>query len=206
MKRLAHSFLCAVVLAGAAHAQFTLGSSSYEGGGAPLSGGSFELRGTGGTHAGEGFLAGGTIAHDGGHWPAICGSTVASYGTGCPGSGGFVPQIGMTGCFAASDTTVLSISNGLGGSQAFVMYGFGQAAVPLGAGCLLRIAVLAPSPVGPLPLFGAGAGGGAIALPILLPPSLVTAWGISLNLQAFVVDPGAPLGFVATNGVQATIG
>jgi hypothetical protein len=199
-------FLAAALGGGSALADLEIASSNVAGGGAILAGGTFELRGSAGSHDGRGALAGGAFEHDGGYWPGVCGSTIVSYGAGCPGSGGFVPQLSITGCTAAGDVEVLTISNALGSSQAFVMFGFGQASAPLGAGCFLRIAAPSQILIGPLPLFGAGAGGGAISLPVTLPGNLVSAIGISITHQAFVVDPSTPLGFVATNGAQTAIG
>lgn len=198
--------LGALWISASALGELEITSSSVAGGGAKQNGGTFELRGTAGTHDGRSALAGGTFEHDAGSWPGVCGSTIVSYGTGCAGSGGFVPQLAITGCTAAGDVEVFTISQGLGGSQAFVMFGFGQAAAPLGGGCLFRIAVPAQSLIGPLPMFGAGAGNGAFSLPVTLPGNLVSAIGIALTHQAFVIDPGATLGFVATHGVMTTIG
>lgn len=197
--------LAVALLAAGAHAQLTVSTSTWEGGGIVVSGGTFELRGTAGTHTGTSGLSGGTIEHDAGHWPGICGSTIVPYGAGCPGSGGFSPVLAFGGCFGPGDLTTITVSQGLGGSQAFLALGFSQTALPFGAGCVLYTPLTIPL-IGPLPLFGAGAGAGFVSFPLVIPPDLSYAWGLSVYWQVFALDPGSAKGFTVSNGVRTTIG
>lgn len=186
---------------------FSVTWQSHKGGGSTeLSGGAFEVSGAAGAHDASGGLAGGTFEHDGGFATGMCGSTFQSYGVGCPGSGGFVPELQISGCASAGDQEVFSIKNGLGGSVWFLMIGIGQGAAPIGGGCLLNIAAPFPGIIGPFPLPGAGPGNGEITFQLTVSPSLVSSIGFSATHQMFIADPGNPLGFVATNGVEVTVG
>lgn len=130
-----------------------------------------------------------------------CG-TIASYGLGCTGSGGFTPLLSMSGCPAPGGTVNIDLGNALGGSQAVLLLGLGQGIVGVGGGCSLLVSPVLPISVGPLPLAGAGAGQGTLHLSALLPPTTTSA---TITLQAFCADPGNPVGFAATNGVQMVI-
>ena len=126
-----------------------------------------------------------------------------AYGIGCAGSGGFVPELTMSPCDPPAGTSVtLSVSGALGGSTAILALGQGQAQAPLGGGCSLLVAPLLPALLS-FPLSGAvgpGTGTASIAGPIPAGTS-----GASFTAQVFVVDPGATLGFSASNGWQIDI-
>jgi len=125
-----------------------------------------------------------------------------NYGVGCAGSGGFVPQLDVTPCeILAGGQVQLSITEGLGGSTAILVVGLGQAATPLGSGCFLNVAPLLPVQI-TLPLGGVGPGAGSVVLPGALP---VGSAGVSITLQAFVVDAGIPTGFASSDGFQMDI-
>jgi WD40 repeat protein len=129
-----------------------------------------------------------------------CEGLIETYGVGCPGSGGFVPALGASGCATAGGALTLSISGGLGGANAFLLLGLGQGSLPL-KGCTLLVNPLLPVMVS-LTLPGSGAGNGALTLPSILPTNLPD--GI-ITLQAWVHDAGAAKGFASSNGVQLTI-
>ncbi|MBI4880227.1 MAG: FG-GAP repeat protein [Planctomycetes bacterium] len=126
---------------------------------------------------------------------------IITYGTGCAGSGGFIPDFAMSGCATAGESLSFSITNGLGGSLAWLFVGATQAALPMGAGCTLNVWP-AIGPLGPLPLSGSGPGNGSISAVVAIPPASPLG---QVSVQAFVVDPGAALGFSNSNGVQLDI-
>ncbi len=126
------------------------------------------------------------------------------YGTGCAGSGGYVPTLSVDysydGCFAPSDNVNLVIENALGGSFAVLFLGGSPAEVPMQAGCslLLNLAPLAFL----IPLSGSGPGAGEAYLAATIPPNASLG---SVYLQAFIADPGVPHGYSNTNGARVTI-
>lgn len=190
-----------------ATAQITQRNTSFQGGGTTLSGGVFSLSGTAGVHQ-AGSPTAGAFSLDGGSWPGVCGGTIFPYGTGCAGSGGFVPTLAVSGCASAGDLAAFAIDHGLGGSQALFLIGFGQGAVPIGGGCLLNLLAPLPAPIGPFPLLGSGPGTGSISfvLPVLAGQSAASTIGLAFVLQAFVIDAGNPIGATATNGVALHLG
>ncbi|MBI4878622.1 MAG: hypothetical protein HY812_03045 [Planctomycetes bacterium] len=125
----------------------------------------------------------------------------SQYGSGCPGSGGFTPTFNMTGCPTPGGSLNIIISQGLGGSNAFLFLGAFQAAIPMGAGCTMNVSPIF-GPFGPLPLSAGGPGAGAINSVVAIPPGSPLG---TVVVQAFVVDGGAPLGYSNSNGVTLTI-
>lgn len=207
------TFVVAAWLSPPARAQvggpFALTWHTIDGGAQTSAGGTYTLVVTAGQpDAGISVGLGGFV-YDGGFAPGVCSSTITSYGVGCPGTGGFTPKFAVSGCVATGFDAVIDITGGLGGSLAFVFIGIGQAALPLGGGCLLNVnpVPVLIGPLGPLPLTPGGPGGGNLTLPVLVPsivPSIVGAF----NTQVFVSDPTAPngLGFSVTNGVEIFYG
>ena len=129
-------------------------------------------------------------------------SFFTSYGSGCPGSGGLVPSLNLTGCATPGGVFEVSLAGGLGGSAAYLAVGLQQAALPLGAGCELLVAPLL-AVAGPFALSGAGPGTGTFALSVPLPASTALT---GFTLQAFAVDAGAAAGFFSSsNGVAASV-
>lgn len=124
-----------------------------------------------------------------------CAGDTGTYGTGCPGSGGFTPALGASGCPVAGGVVELRLAHALGGSQALLALGLGLAPVPRGGICALYPAPLAPAlPV--LPLSGAGAGAGGFLLAAAVPQGVA---GIDLAVQALVADSASFSGFSASN-------
>ena len=134
--------------------------------------------------------------------PPFCGS-VTSYGAGCAGSGGFVPELAIDGCLHSGSTVQFSLSNGQGGGLGLVALGIDQAAIPLGGACQLLVTpvFLVPA-LGPFSLSPGGAGDGAHSFALPLPQM---SSPLSLTFQGFVVDPGAPTWISATAGLAVTI-
>jgi hypothetical protein len=131
---------------------------------------------------------------------------VFAYGasaTACAGSGGFVPRLQATCCPIPGQTITITIDRGLGGSTAVVLFGLAQAAIPIpGPGaCVLRVAPVLPITFS-LPLFGVGAGNGAISFPSTIPPGV---YGAAITLQAFVIDGGVPQGYAGSNGLEVFV-
>lgn len=129
---------------------------------------------------------------------APCRGAATTYGSGCAGSGGFVPVFEPTTCPDVGGTLLVEIRDGLGGSSALILFGLAQGAAPIGGGCQLLVTPVLP-PVGIVPLFGAGAGGGKLEFGGALPASIA---GFTFTMQAFVIDPGAILGYAASNGIE----
>lgn len=125
------------------------------------------------------------------------------YGQGCPGSGGFAPVLALTGALEPGGSARLVVQQGNGGAAGLLFLGAAPASLPLGGGCTLLTAPLLPAAL-PLALGGTGAGGGTFVAPaIALPAGL--ALPLALRLQALLADPGAPLGFTASNAVLLEI-
>lgn len=125
-----------------------------------------------------------------------------TYGTGCPGSGGFTPVLSLAGCAVPGASITLGLTKGLGGAGALLLLGTGAAALPLPSGCTLLTQPLLPTVLGPVRLAGTGPGNGLFALSGTVP---MGAGPGTLTIQAFVIDPGAPAGHCASNGVVLTV-
>ncbi|MCP4771147.1 MAG: hypothetical protein GY879_07040 [Planctomycetes bacterium] len=117
-----------------------------------------------------------------------------AYGTGTVGSGGFIPQIEVEGSSTTGETMDVVISQGLGGSSAWILAGSGPANRQV-FGCTLLVATpfLAQLPIS---LSGSGAGAGTATYSYSIPPRLQ---GFDLNIQAFVADPGTSGGYSCTD-------
>ena len=130
-----------------------------------------------------------------------CPGTITPNGSGCPGSGGFVPQISLIGCPADGGLLELTVDQALGGATGLLLFGLNPVSVPIGGGCLLHVSPILPAVIS-LPLAGVGPGGGAITLQGQIPPGSGT---IALELQVFVPDPGSAIGFANTAGVGLAV-
>ncbi|MBL8766238.1 MAG: hypothetical protein JNL94_02670 [Planctomycetes bacterium] len=128
-----------------------------------------------------------------------CPPGIATFGQGCPGLGGIVPELDLYGGTHANGQGRLSVRRGVGNSLALLFMGVAPANVPLGYGCTLLTAPLLPAIV-EIPLFSpfGGPGQGAADLYYALPASVPP---VELTLQAFVLDASTPLGASATNAV-----
>ncbi|MFG0319074.1 MAG: hypothetical protein ACF8XB_17510 [Planctomycetota bacterium JB042] len=121
-------------------------------------------------------------------------------GSGCAGSGGFVPTLDVNGCAHRGATVSVTLSNALGGASSVLVAGLVPTSASIGFGCDLLVAP--PSFAIPVPLGGSGPGAGAFTLPGTIP---LTSPLVDVHLQAFVADPGVPLGIAATNGLRLPI-
>lgn len=127
-----------------------------------------------------------------------CPGTVAPYGSGCAGSGSFVPKLAATGCPNPGQTLMLHVTGGFGGQPAFLAFGTGAGSVPLAGACNLLVAPwLFTASIGPL--LGAGAGLGHLDVPIKVPPGTS---GLTVTVQEANIDPPTPARFAVSNGLR----
>jgi Tol biopolymer transport system component len=119
------------------------------------------------------------------------------YGTGYPGSNG-IPNLSSSSAPVYGATTTLAIDNSSGAwTPALVAFGFGRASIPTRAGGTLLVD--APSfVVQAIPPTG-------LSLPFTVPldPALC---GLTIDLQALELDPGASSGISFTPGLEWTFG
>jgi len=115
-------------------------------------------------------------------------------GSGLAGSTG-TPVLDGLGSLVAGDAVTLSVSNSLPNATTGLVIGLSELNAAFKGG------VLVPAPdVLVLGLITDGAG--TLTLPGLWPPGLPS--GTTLFLQSWIVDPGGPAGFSATNALSAT--
>ncbi|HET6201683.1 MAG TPA: right-handed parallel beta-helix repeat-containing protein [Planctomycetota bacterium] len=124
-------------------------------------------------------------------------SPVASFGSACPGSGGFLPNAGVSGPTPAvgNGGFALTLSNALGGSAAFLLSGLAPLPAPVNLfffglpDCSLLVPpfLLAVSPVS-----GSGPGVGTVSLPLPIPNDPLLH-GARVFFQWYVTDPGPAL-------------
>lgn len=146
-----------------------------------------------------GLSAGAAFAYDFDPFP------FAPVGFGCPGTGGVVPQLAMSGAPTSGGHLQVDIANGVGSGTTLLAVGLGAGSVSMGYGCMLNVAPVPLVMLGPLPLFPLGAqgpGAGSISFGATLPLALPQ---VAIGVQAFVVDAGIAHGFSNTNGVVFTI-
>ncbi|MFH0944347.1 MAG: hypothetical protein V2A76_04040 [Planctomycetota bacterium] len=130
------------------------------------------------------------------YYDANCG-LVSSFGTACPGNGGFIPMFEI-GCAQVGQPLTVDLWDCEGGALWFMCFSTGTGTQPLpGGGCTLD---LAPGwfflPLGAIP--GAGPGGGAIHFTIA---PLATAGHVFV--QNVLKD--SVTGFITTNGLDITV-
>lgn len=124
-----------------------------------------------------------------------------AFGAGCAGSGGFTPNLTLTGCPRPGAAVTLSIDQALGGAGALLLFGTGAAAGTLPGGCPLLLAGILPLAVS-LPLGGTGPGGGSVSIATGVPGNAAPG---TIALQAIVFDPQGQGGIAASNGLGVTI-
>lgn len=133
------------------------------------------------------------------------GDSILPYGAGCPGTGGFVPSLSVSGCIAPGGSLGLDIKNGKPGATPVLFLGFGTTPVNLTASCALQIAPLFPTPIYLPNLTGGAPGQGTLSITGLgLPAS--TPSGVAFSLQVIFGDAGAPGGVASTNPVKVVVG
>jgi hypothetical protein len=127
------------------------------------------------------------------------------YGVGSAGSGGFVPTIGAAGPFRSGHAAETRVTGALGGTIGFYLFGATEAALPDAPLPGMSLYVLPAWVL--VALVGQGPHGqpgeGWFSVPYVVDASLA---GATIYKQMFVLDPGAPYGISATNGVAVTYG
>lgn len=124
-------------------------------------------------------------------------SSFVPYGSGCPGTGGIVPSLSMSGRPESGGDVTVRIDSALGGAVALVLVGSQTADLPLGQGCSLLLAPILSTASLTLP--GSNEGEGFAAIPAVVPASAV---GMTATIQAVILDDGSTRGFAVTNGVE----
>lgn len=128
-------------------------------------------------------------------------ASVVDYGIGCPGSGGYTPELTVLGLPEPGNEIMLRIQGGNGGAPAMLVVGQGQGMIALPNGCFSNLV----NPLvyfGPFNLTGVGAGNGGVIMS-LTTPAIATA--TDLTMEAYVQDAGAPGGVSLTNGVAVHV-
>jgi hypothetical protein len=135
-------------------------------------------------------------------FPASADFAFQPHGLSCPGSAGFSPSLVMSGCAVPGGGVTLEVSGGVGGSTVILGLGLNPTSQLMEGGCFVWISPISPN-VLVLPLFGSGAGSGAISITAPLP--IMIGVPASIELQGFLIDPGVPHGYTTTNAVRMTI-
>ncbi len=121
---------------------------------------------------------------------------------GCAGSGGVAPRLRTSGSLAVGTPESLRVKDALGGSVAWFLIGTGPAAVDLGAGCTLAVALSPAVLNGPFAVSPGRPGAGETEWIETVPAH---ASGFLYRAQAFVLDAGSPLGFAATGAIDLVV-
>jgi hypothetical protein len=126
--------------------------------------------------------------------------SIVTYGSGCPGSGGFVTNLAWSGCAQAGVSASIEVGNALGGSPVFLLFSGAAAMIPFGSCDILvdlNFALVSSS------LTGSGAGNGSLSLPVTAPAASA---GKTAYIQAWVLDLGLGFTTVSSNGLEVTFG
>lgn len=123
-----------------------------------------------------------------------------AYGAGCPGAGGAVLGLDVTGCARGGQSLSLGVSGGLGGSLVATVAGIGRSSLPLYGSCSLL--VNGPLTMGIAVLSGSGPGNGTASFVQNLPLGLAN---LIVDYQAAALDPTVPAGFVTSGGREVTL-
>ena len=135
--------------------------------------------------------------------PDDCEWTFTPSGVGCPGAGGFVPQLSLSGCMVPGGLLTLTIDNALGGSTALLFFGVGETTTPIpSTGCFLNMSVVLPNPL-VIPLGGSGPGNGIASVFGLVPAGPLMPG--SFLMQSFVTEPTLPSGFSSSAGLRVQV-
>lgn len=126
---------------------------------------------------------------------------VITLGTGCTGSGGFVPELALLLEPAQGSALRLEVRKGLGGADAVVVVGASRAGLGLIQGCLLAVAP-GTQTICPVRLSGSGPGLGKAQVSAALPQEAKN--GV-FAAQAFVRDPAAADGYAGSRVVEVTV-
>lgn len=149
----------------------------------------------GGQHTFQSLVGSGPLAE-----ALLCGVTtgaygyVESYGSGCSGTGGATPKLGVRGCLDGGALVNYEIANGRPMAEAVLISGTGRGPMVIPGFCDILVDTL----VAISPAFSLNANGRAefiASIPVGLPPGFG-------SLQALVVDPLALGGVAMSAGVE----
>lgn len=127
----------------------------------------------------------------------VCGGSAASYGAGCPGSSGAVPELSLIGCPEPGNAITFELAGAPALAPTFVLFGTGSGVLPLAAGCALELLPLLPDVVA----LASGADGGWL-LSVELAASTPTA---DVNLQVVALDFALPALVVVSNALAVHV-
>jgi len=133
------------------------------------------------------------------------GGWLDSYGQGCPGTGGFVPDLTAVASSCppvAPGSFQMTLLGGHGGATMLFAFGIGRGISQVGAGSCSLLIGSRPSAILLGSLGGVGAGQGSTTLGTLIPPG---ASGAHITVQAWVLDGSGGIGAAASNGIDAVI-
>jgi hypothetical protein len=130
----------------------------------------------------------------------------ARYGTGCAGSGGFVPSLDVTGRATDNRVIAFGIRNGLVGAPCLLAQNVQAADLPFLPGANLLVPLDSAALTFAGFLAGGAPGTGAQHFPMRLPPDITALFGFEFATQAAIFDSGSVNGFLSTsNGVMVRI-
>ncbi len=95
----------------------------------------------------------------------------------------------------AGSANTLEFADMTAGSTLFIVVGISELNAPFKGGTLVPDLLLDP--------IALPTGAGSLSLPFILPAGI--PFGTSLYLQGWIQDAGGPVGFSATNGLQAAL-
>jgi len=135
------------------------------------------------------------------------GSSVARYGSGTSGAGGFVPECWVSsGPYLGNQSFGLSVENGVGGAPALIAFSGAPASLPVFDFTLL---VDPTSPLFTVAYAGVlggtkgKPGDGSLVVPLPLPNNAALL-GAALHSQWLVFDSATKSGLAASNGLRTT--
>lgn len=124
---------------------------------------------------------------------------VTTFGHGCPGSAGRIPELSVFGIPAANETIVLAIQDVLGSAPTWLAVAGARGDTTLATGCSVLVGVPFQL-VGPVLTSSGGPGDGMLMLKTKLPAQLPP--GAHIVLQALVLDAGAAGGVAGSAGLD----
>ncbi len=129
----------------------------------------------------------------------VCGSATP-YGAGCVASNGLAPTLSLGGCVAADQWIGLVVEDGVPGATGYLLIGTQTASLDAGGGCSL----LVNAPGGPLAIgpFTLDAFLGRAVFSAQIPSQAAT---VTLDVQAWILDPAATIGAAASHGLEIAV-
>lgn len=133
--------------------------------------------------------------------PTACPGEVSAYGTGLAGTGGQVPSLGAASCPALGAPLTLTVTEGVGQGNGWMVFGTAQAATPIVGGTLLVATPFSATRAFLLDGFPGQAGAGFAQVELTLPNS-ISLLGVPFYAQAAIKDSGGPAGWALTQGLE----